>query len=272
MAASSTPSRGADAEYLPKLLHAKPLCAKGIHKAQLLNWACGSSPTHIVSCTQHAAAESLVAAVSDNCYANSRRASPLMRGGTLMGDKAAGKDPGLALLGKVPARSGPFQDERWKQGTWDLSKFATSNGNIDWDAVIDAEVLRRKWLEEKPESSLNEDPVTFKMSTIPWWAWVRRFHLPEAELVNGRAAMVGFVVGFSVDALTGLGLVDQTSSIPGKMLLLVCVLGVMLIRRNEDVENLKQLVHEWNLYHKQWQASWQAVQVPISKKQRPRSE
>ena len=23
------------------------------------------------------------------------------------------------------------------------------------------------------------------------WAWVRRFHLPEAEKLNGRAAMVG---------------------------------------------------------------------------------
>lgn len=23
---------------------------------------------------------------------------------------------------------------------------------------------------------------------VPWWAWVKRFHLPQAELINGRAA------------------------------------------------------------------------------------
>jgi hypothetical protein len=47
-------------------------------------------------------------------------------------------------------------------------------------------VVRRKWLEENPESSKNEDPVVFDTSTIPWWAWVKRFHLPEAELLNGK--------------------------------------------------------------------------------------
>jgi len=47
-------------------------------------------------------------------------------------------------------------------------------------------VVRRQWLEENPQSSSNDDKVLFDTSTIPWWAWVRRFHLPEAEKLNGE--------------------------------------------------------------------------------------
>lgn len=197
-----------------------------------------------------------------------RKPSPLERGGTLSGAQAAGKDPGLAALGrKVPTMlsiSGSFQDARWKNGTWDLLQF-TRDGKVDWDAVIDAEVLRRKWLEENPEASRNDDPVVFETSTIPWWAWVKRFHLPEAELLNGRAAMIGFFMGYVVDSITGVGLVDQTSSFFGKTLLFITVLGVLFIRKNEDVDNLRQLVKEWNFYDKQWQATWQDEQTPGSK-------
>lgn len=193
-----------------------------------------------------------------------RRASPLTRGGTLTGEKASGKDPGLAILAKSPTRvgsnEGPFQDARWSAGTWDIQQFTGPNGKVDWDAIIDAEVLRRKWLEDNPEASLNEDPVVFETSVIPWWAWMRRFHLPEAELMNGRAAMIGFFVGYVVDGMTGVGLVDQTSSLIGKTLLFVCVMGVLLIRKSGDVDTLKQLVQEWNFYDKQWQASWQDEQ------------
>ncbi|KAI5076581.1 hypothetical protein GOP47_0008646 [Adiantum capillus-veneris] len=270
MASSSSSSRYVDAEYWGHFSCTKPLCATlGVRKALLWNSrASGSIGTHIVNCTQNGV-ESLATAVPEQGYVPNRRSSPLTRGGTLRGDKAAGRDPGLAVLGKVPARFGSFQDERWRHGTWDLSKFRTANRNVDWDAVIDAEVLRRKWLEEKPEASLNEDPVIFRMAVIPWWAWVRRFHLPEAELVNGRAAMVGFVVGFLVDALTGMGFVDQTGSSFGKFLLLVCVPGVMLIRRIEDVEGLKQLTQEWSFYRKQWQSAWQDEEArPVSKEEK----
>ena len=31
-----------------------------------------------------------------------------------------------------------FEDARWKNGTWDLSQFQSSQGKMDWDAVIDA--------------------------------------------------------------------------------------------------------------------------------------
>lgn len=48
-----------------------------------------------------------------------------------------------------------------------------------FDKVIDAEIERRKLLEDQPIASLREDPVNFDTSEIPWWAWVRRFHLPE---------------------------------------------------------------------------------------------
>jgi len=57
-----------------------------------------------------------------------------------------------------------------------------TGGFVIWSAI---EVLRRKWLEENPEASSNSEPVLFETSTVPWWAWVKRFHLPEAELLNG---------------------------------------------------------------------------------------
>lgn len=47
--------------------------------------------------------------------------------------------------------------------------------------VIDAEVARRKLLEDNPIPSINEEPVNFDTSEIPWWAWVKRFHLPEVR-------------------------------------------------------------------------------------------
>lgn len=30
-------------------------------------------------------------------------------------------------------------------------------------------------------AAANEDPVLFDTAEIPWWAWVRRFHLPEVR-------------------------------------------------------------------------------------------
>ena len=80
----------------------------------------------------------------------------------------------------------------------------------------------------------------------------------------GRAAMIGYVMGYFVDALTGAGLVDQTSNFFGKLLLLISVLGVLFIRKNEDLETLKQLAKEWTFYDKQWQASWQEEKAPGS--------
>ena len=49
--------------------------------------------------------------------------------------------------------------------------------------VIDAEMARRKLLEDTPIPSTNEDPVLFDTSEIPFWAWVKRFHLPEVGLL-----------------------------------------------------------------------------------------
>lgn len=100
-----------------------------------------------------------------------------------------------------------FSDERWKKGTWDLNMFV-KQGRMDWDSVIVAgntntlhvfsytmvykvtihsitEAGRRKYLEMHPEASTNDEPVVFRSSIIPWWAWLLHSHLPEAELLNG---------------------------------------------------------------------------------------
>ncbi|XP_022718351.1 light-harvesting complex-like protein 3 isotype 2, chloroplastic isoform X1 [Durio zibethinus] len=161
---------------------------------------------------------------------------------------------GVATSTEVEALS-KFEDPRWIGGTWDLKQFQ-KNGSTDWDAVIDAEVRRRKWLQDNPETTSNDDPVVFDTSIIPWWAWMKRFHLPEAELLNGRAAMIGFFMAYLVDSLTGLGLVDQMGNFFCKTLLFVAVVGVLLIRKNEDLDNIKQLIEETTFYDKQWQATW----------------
>ncbi|KAM7491158.1 hypothetical protein LguiA_034079 [Lonicera macranthoides] len=158
-----------------------------------------------------------------------------------------------------------FGDPRWVGGTWDLVQFQ-KDGTTDWDAVIDAEVRRRKWLEGTPESSSNDDPVVFDTSIVPWWAWMKRFHLPEAELLNGRAAMIGFFMAYFVDSLTGVGLVDQMGNFFCKTLLFVAVVGVLVIRKNEDIDNLKKLFEETTFYDKQWQATWQDETTRSSKK------
>ncbi|KAM7273168.1 hypothetical protein ACFE04_027832 [Oxalis oulophora] len=151
-----------------------------------------------------------------------------------------------------------YVNPKWINGTWDLTQFKAKNGvDTDWDAVIDAEAKRRKWLQDKPETTSNDDLVVFDTSIIPWWAWVKRFHLPEAELLNGRAAMVGFFMAYFVDSLTGVGLVDQMGNFFCKTLLFVAVVGVLLVRKNEDVETLKKLLDETTFYDKQWQATWQ---------------
>ncbi|CAF1735846.1 hypothetical protein Bca4012_043214 [Brassica carinata] len=148
-----------------------------------------------------------------------------------------------------------FQDAKWVNGTWDLKQFE-KDGKTDWDSIIVAEAKRRKWLEDNPETTTNAEPVLFDTSIIPWWAWMKRYHLPEAELLNGRAAMIGFFMAYFVDSLTGVGLVDQMGNFFCKTLLFVAVAGVLFIRKNEDLDKLKGLIEETTLYDKQWQAAW----------------
>eukprot|EP00877_Chromochloris_zofingiensis_P014324 jgi/Chrzof1/9145/Cz03g37170.t1 len=191
-----------------------------------------------------------------------RKPAPLERGGTLSGTAAAGKDAGTKakqmVAGSVQSgtflqiQDGRFVDDRWTNGRWDLSQFLNSKGEQDWDAVIDAEVARRKLLEDIPIPSTNEEPVLFDTAEIPWWAWVRRFHLPEAEKLNGRAAMVGYFAALLVDQLTGYGLLDQQNSFLGKVLLHITVFGVLLVRSTADLDKYKNLLDEATFYDKQW--------------------
>ncbi|XVE56459.1 hypothetical protein DITRI_Ditri04bG0011600 [Diplodiscus trichospermus] len=156
---------------------------------------------------------------------------------------------------ETEASAPKFRDERWKNGTWDLNMFV-KNGRMDWDGVIVAEARRRKFLEMHPEATTNQEPVQFRSSIIPWWAWLMRTYLPEAELLNGRAAMIGFFLAYAVDALTGLDVVGQAGNFICKAGLFVTVIGVILFRRTKDFNNLSKLADEATYYDKQWQASW----------------
>lgn len=79
--------------------------------------------------------------------------------------------------------------------------------------------------------------------------------------------MIGFFMAYFVDSLTGVGLVDQMSNFFCKTLLFVAVSGVLLIRKNEDIDNLKKLLDETTFYDKQWQATWQDENSGSSKKE-----
>lgn len=99
------------------------------------------------------------------------------------------------------------------------------------------------------------------------------YYRSNTRLVNhmldfaGRAAMIGFFMAYLVDSLTGVGLVDQMGNFSCKLLLFVAVAGVLLIRKNEDLETLKSLVNEITLYDKQWQATWQDENSTDTKKE-----
>lgn len=71
--------------------------------------------------------------------------------------------------------------------------------------------------------------------------------------------MVGFFIGYIVDALTGLDVVGQTGNFICKAGVFVTVAGngIILFRKKEGFQNLKNLADEAALYDKQWEASWQ---------------
>ena len=175
-----------------------------------------------------------------------RKAGPLSRGGTLAGSRALGVVPSDAALaaagmsmGMMMQPGGKFTDPRWIDGNWDMNLFKDASGEVNWDAVIDAEATRRRYLEAFPEVSTLEDEVKFDTNMVPWWAWVRRFHLPEAEKINGRAAMLGFASSYLVDALTHAGVVAQTDSFFGKIFMWTVFFGCAFVRNVKDLDGYK---------------------------------
>eukprot|EP00889_Picochlorum_renovo_P008889 jgi/Picre1/35919/NNA_003376.t1 len=158
------------------------------------------------------------------------------RGGTLSGAAAAGKDAsdkfkamaeGVEISGPVMqiTEDGKFRDYRWSNGRWDMNSaaFKGSDGEIDWDLVIDAEMARRKLLEDTPIPSTNEEPVLFDTAEIPWWAW---------------------------------------ESFLGKLALHICVFGVLFVRNVADIDSIKNLIDEATFYDKQWTATWENQERP----------
>lgn len=87
---------------------------------------------------------------------------------------------------------------------------------------------------------------------LTWESWC-------FDVGPGRAAMLGYAAGYLVDGATGIGLVDQQNSFFGKLLLFITVVGVLAIRKNSDVDNLRNLAQESTYYDKQWQATWKDV-------------
>ncbi|GKV45508.1 hypothetical protein SLEP1_g52580 [Rubroshorea leprosula] len=100
-----------------------------------------------------------------------------------------------------------------------------NRANDTGDRFNPSEAKRRKLLEVYPEASTNQEPLLFRTSIVPWWAWLKRSDLPEAELLNG---------------------------------LLVTVISVVVLRRTQDVQSLKKIAdEEATLYDRQWKFSWE---------------
>jgi len=202
-------------------------------------------------------------------------------------DHAAGAVPGAPAGGEAACapRARPGDDVRAARHAWggqrnavqaqgargerqagQLRKsFLQADGTMDWDAVIEAELVRRRKCYEEPPESLNvrvdgtfydvDDPLLDLIDEVPWKYWVMRFHMPEAEQVNGRAAMIGFAASYLCDAIFHVGPVAQCDSFFGKLFMFATFAGVALLRRTEDVDKFKQLYEEATFYDSQWQAT-----------------
>ena len=138
-------------------------------------------------------------------------------------------------------------------GTWDLDQFQKADGETDWDAVIDAEVVHRKALEDCP-AVYDEDGV-FDTSIVPWWVWVKRFHLPRLRSTAER--LVGYAFAYLIDAAGGAGLVDLHQSFLGKTAIFLTVAFCLTVRRLEDLDTLEVLAGQATFYDKQWNATWE---------------
>jgi len=164
---------------------------------------------------------------------------------------------------KAKAEGPVFNDSRWVNGTWDLSQFKGSDGETDWDLVIDAEIERRDILERNPQGTEFTNPQTFQASQIPAWNWIKRFHLEEAERLNGRAAMVGYLAAGVIELANGTGLVEQQESFLGKLALHLVVFGCLIFRDwKKDIKNFTNLADEATFYDRQWEATWDGVERP----------
>ena len=84
----------------------------------------------------------------------------------------------------------------------------------------------------------------------------------QAEKLNGRAAMMGYVLAGAVDLISGAGLVDQQESFFGKLALHLTVFAILLVRSTADLDKYKGLIDEATFYDKQWQATWEGVRRP----------
>mmetsp|Transcript_12223 Transcript_12223/g.30088 ORF Transcript_12223/g.30088 Transcript_12223/m.30088 type:complete len:264 (-) Transcript_12223:455-1246(-) len=152
------------------------------------------------------------------------------RAARLVSRAEAGASASASAGPVLSIQDGKFVDYRWKEGTWDKAKFVGKDEKIDWDAIIDAEIARRKMVIAHQLPTSATDDVTFDAAEIPWWAWMKRFHLPEAEKLNGRAAMIGYMAALGVDQLTRIGIYDQHTSLWGRLTVAATVVGVFYYR------------------------------------------
>jgi len=74
---------------------------------------------------------------------------------------------------------------------------------------------------------------------IPAKVWAARYGMPQAEKANGRAAMIGFAAMYLGDLLFHSGSVAAVNSFAGRTLLVVTCIGVLAVRKTEDIAKWK---------------------------------
>ena len=92
--------------------------------------ACTPAKAHSLPSRHVAAPKSYVRCLQTR-RCRSSRLSLVAAGATSSDSKESYTDIGTDVAAK-------FEDARWKNGTWDLSQFKSSQGKMDWDAFIDA--------------------------------------------------------------------------------------------------------------------------------------
>eukprot|EP00899_Mesostigma_viride_P014494 jgi/Mesvir1/23045/Mv08162-RA.3 len=84
----------------------------------------------------------------------------------------------------------------------------------------------------------------------------------DSVIDAGRAAMIGFAWAMLWEKVSGQSLVSQFDSFGGKFFLILTLIGIMLVRKQEDLKELQNLTKELNYYDKQWEATWEGKEKP----------
>ena len=72
----------------------------------------------------------------------------------------------------------------------------------------------------------------------------------------------GHLTAVSLCLHAGVGIFEQQTSFLGLLLIHVTVFGLLIVRNNKSLPNLRNLADEAFFYDRQWAASWEGQERP----------